>query len=99
MQMLALSLHLNNAPPKTASLFVVALTDAGGRMRNEGKLPNLGCFAYKPSCTPNHKKIAPPKNSDDARVLKERSGREKSRVVASIWYAATTDAGRRKEVI
>jgi hypothetical protein len=28
-------------------------------MHNDGKSPNLGGFAYPPSCTPNHKKIAP----------------------------------------
>ena len=29
-------------------------------MHNDGKSPNLGGFAYPPSGTPNHKKIAPP---------------------------------------
>jgi hypothetical protein len=60
MPMLASSLHLNNAPAQTASLYVFASADAGGRMHNDGKSPNLGGFAYPPSCTPNHKKIAPP---------------------------------------
>jgi len=60
MPMLAPSLHLNSAPAQTASLNVVESTDAGGRMHNDGKLPNLGGFAYPPSCTPYHKKIAPP---------------------------------------
>jgi len=44
MPMLASSLHLNDAPALIASLYVVALTDAGGRMHNIGKLPNLGGF-------------------------------------------------------
>ena len=60
MAMLAPSSYLNNAPTQIASLYVVASTDAGGRMHNDGKSPNLGGFAYPPSCTPNHKKIAPP---------------------------------------
>ena len=60
MPMLASSLQLNSAPTQIASLYVVASTDAGGRMHNDGKSPNLGGFAYPPSCTPNHKKIAPP---------------------------------------
>ena len=60
MPMLASSSYLNDAPTQIASLYVVASTDAGGRMHNDGKSPNLGGFAYPPSCTPNHKKIAPP---------------------------------------
>ena len=60
MPMFASSLHLNSAPAQIASLYIVASTGAGGRMHNDGKSPNLGGFAYPPSCTPNHKKIAPP---------------------------------------
>jgi hypothetical protein len=60
MPMLASSSYLNNAPTQIASVYVVESTDARGRMHNDGKLPNLGGFAYPPSCTPNHKKIAPP---------------------------------------
>ncbi len=60
MPMLASSSYLNDAPTQIASLYVVESTDAGGRMHNDGKSPNLGGFAYPPSCTPNHKKIAPP---------------------------------------
>ncbi len=71
MPMLASLLYLNNAPAQIASLNVVESTDAGGRMHNNGKSPNLGGFAYPPSCTPNHKKIAPPKNNADARVPEE----------------------------
>ena len=71
MPMLASSLQLNSAPAQIASLYIVVSTDAGGRMHNDGKSPNLGGFAYPPSCTPNHKKIAPPKNSADARVPEE----------------------------
>ena len=59
MPMLASSLQLNSAPTQIASLCVVASTNAGGRMHNDGKSLNLGGFAYPPSCTPNHKKIAP----------------------------------------
>ena len=94
MPMLVSSSYLNDAPTQIASLYVVASTDAGGRMHNDGKSPNLGGFAYPPSCTPNHKKIAPQKKQ--CRCPRSRRGRaEKSRVVTSIWYAATTDAGRR----
>jgi hypothetical protein len=97
MPMLASLLYLNDAPTQIASLYVVALTDAGGRMHNDRKLPNLGGFAYPPSCTPNHKKIVPPKKT--VPCPRSRRGRaEKSRVVASLWYAATTDAGRRSFV-
>ena len=60
MPMFASSLHLNSAPAQIAFLYVVESTDAGGRMHNYGKSPNLGGFAYPPSCTPNHKKIALP---------------------------------------
>jgi hypothetical protein len=60
MPMLASSLQLNSAPAQIASLYVVESTDSGGRMHNDGKSPNLGGFAYLPSCTPNHEKIAPP---------------------------------------
>ena len=60
MPMLASSSYLNDAPTQIASLYVVASTDAGGRMHNDEKSPNLRGFAYPPSCTPNHKKIAPP---------------------------------------
>ena len=60
MPILSSSSYLNDAPTQIASLYVVASTDAGGRMHNDGKSPNLGGFAYPPSCTPNHKKIAPP---------------------------------------
>jgi|688.fasta_scaffold195850_1 hypothetical protein len=60
MPMFASSLHLNSAPTQIASLYIVASTGAGGRMHIDGKSPNLGGFAYPPSCTPNHKKIAPP---------------------------------------
>ena len=60
MPMFASSLHLNSAPTQIASLYIVASTGAGGWMHIDGKSPNLGGFAYPPSCTPNHKKIAPP---------------------------------------
>ncbi len=60
MPILSSSSYLNDAPTQIASLNVVASTDAGGRMHNDGKSPNLGGFAYPPSGTPNHKKIAPP---------------------------------------
>ena len=60
MPILSSSSYLNDAPTQIASLYVVASTDAGGRMHNDGKSPNLGGFAYPPSGTPNHKKIAPP---------------------------------------
>jgi hypothetical protein len=71
MPVLAISLHLNNAPAQVASLYDVASADDGGQMHNHGKSLNLGGFAYPPSCTPSHKKIAPPKNSDDARIPKD----------------------------
>ena len=60
---------METSPPQTTSLYIVASTDARGRMHIDGKPPYLGGFAHPPSCTPNHKKIAPPKkNSADARV-------------------------------
>ena len=59
--MLASSLHLIGAPAQNASLYVVASTDAGGWIHNDGKSPYLGGFAYQPNCTPKHKKIARPK--------------------------------------
>jgi hypothetical protein len=71
MPMLAPSSYLNNAPTQIASLYVVASTDAGGRMHNDGKSPNLGGFAYPPSCTPTTRKSPPPKNSADARIPEE----------------------------
>jgi hypothetical protein len=65
-------------------------------MHNDGKLSNLGGFTYPPNCLPNHKKIAPPKNSADARIPEEIGpSRVASSHVSSIWYGATTDAGRR----
>jgi hypothetical protein len=60
MPMLASSLQLNSAPAHIASIYVVELTNAGGRMHKDGKSPNLGGLVYPPSCTHNHKKIAPP---------------------------------------
>jgi hypothetical protein len=74
MQMLASSLHLIDPPAHIASLYVVAWTDAGGRMHNVGKLPNLGGLAYPPHCTPNHKKIAPPKKKVLMPAFPKRSG-------------------------
>ena len=92
--MLASSLHLIDAPTQIASLYIVASTDAGGRMHNDGKLPYLEGFAYPPNCTLNHKKIAPPKKQCRC-PRSQRDQAEKGRVVASLWYAASTDAGRR----
>jgi hypothetical protein len=44
----------------------------GGGCTTTGSCQTLGGFAYPPSCTPNHKKIAPPpKNSADARIPEE----------------------------
>jgi hypothetical protein len=74
MPMLASSLHLNKAPAQTASLYVFESTDAGRRMHNDGKSPNLGGFAYPASCTPNHKKIAPPKKTMPMPAFPKRSG-------------------------
>ncbi len=94
MQMLASSLHLIDAPPQTASLYVVASTDARGRMHNDGKPLYLGGFAYPPNCTPNHKKIDPQKKQ--CRCPRSQRGRaEKSHIVASIWYSVTTYTKRR----
>ena len=86
MPMLTSSLHLNNAPAQTASLYVFASADAGGRMHNDGKSPNLGGFAYPPSCTPNHKKIAPPLKTVPMSAPPKRSDQEESlRRIHMVW--------------
>ena len=94
--MLASLLHLIDAPTQIASLYVVASTDAGGWMHNNGKLPYLGGFAYPPNCTPNHKKIAPPQKTVPMPALPKRSGREESRLRIHMVYG---DYQCREEVI
>ena len=65
------SLHLIDALTQIASLYVVASTDAGGRMHNDGKSPNLGVLPTRPTAHPTTRNSPPKKNSANAHVLEE----------------------------
>ena len=65
-------------------------------MHNDGKSPNLGGFAYPPSCMPNHKKIAPPLKTVLMPASPKRSGQEESR---RRIHMVCCDYRRREEVV